>query len=236
MNKICGIYKITSPTDKIYIGQSKDIIKRIETYRNVRCVTQIRLYRSIIKYGWEAHKFEVIHECNGSELNELEKHYIKLYDCFDTPNGLNLTTGGDSPIVSEETKLKIGLASKGRVPYNKNKSLSEKTKEKLSLSHIGLIPHNKGKKTSLEIKQTQSKSHLGNRSKMGSYEIYNQNNELVYKFTGKFINKVKGYGLPTYSFLRSYQKNVKINRSNFKNWYAIKLSKVNLTCENSCSH
>jgi group I intron endonuclease len=216
MNKICGIYKITSPTNKIYIGQSNNINKRLETYRNIRCITQIRLYRSIIKHGWDKHTFEIIHECDESELNDLEKHYIKHYNCFDTPNGLNLTSGGDSPIVSEETKLKIGLASRGRIPYNKNKSLSEKTKEKLSLSHMGLIPHNKGKKTSVEIKQTQSKAHVGNKSKTGSYEIYNQDNKLVYKFTGKFMDKVKEYGLPTYSFLRSYQKNIKINRINFK--------------------
>ena len=62
MNKICGIYKITSPTDRVYIGLSKDINKRIETYRNARCYTQTRLYRSIIKYGWDSHKFEIICE------------------------------------------------------------------------------------------------------------------------------------------------------------------------------
>ena len=26
--KLCGIYKITSPSDKIYIGQSIDLLKR----------------------------------------------------------------------------------------------------------------------------------------------------------------------------------------------------------------
>jgi len=29
MVKICGIYKITSPTGKIYIGQSVDIMRRL---------------------------------------------------------------------------------------------------------------------------------------------------------------------------------------------------------------
>jgi group I intron endonuclease len=227
MYKICGIYKITSPTGRIYIGQSKDISKRIETYRNVRCVKQIRLYRSIIKHGWDAHMFEVIHVCDELKLNDLEKHYIKFYDCFDTLNGLNLTSGGDSPIVSTETKIRIGLASKGRVPHNKGKSLSEKTKEKLSLSHIGLTPHNKGKKTSIQTKLVQSQSHMGNKSKLGSYELYNQDNELMYKFSDKFKNKMKEFGLPTYSFIRSYQNSIKINRGMYKNWYAIKLLDVN---------
>lgn len=33
MNKLIGIYKITSPTDRIYIGQSKDINKRFNSYK-----------------------------------------------------------------------------------------------------------------------------------------------------------------------------------------------------------
>ena len=40
MNKICGIYKITSPTGKIYIGQSANIKSRITNYKNARCKCQ----------------------------------------------------------------------------------------------------------------------------------------------------------------------------------------------------
>lgn len=32
-----GIYKITSPTGKIYIGQSKNIPDRIKRYKGLRC-------------------------------------------------------------------------------------------------------------------------------------------------------------------------------------------------------
>lgn len=31
-----GIYKITSPTNKIYIGQSKNIRKRFNNYQNLK--------------------------------------------------------------------------------------------------------------------------------------------------------------------------------------------------------
>jgi group I intron endonuclease len=95
MEKICGIYKITSPTGKIYIGQSKDINKRIEPYKNARCKNQTKLYNSIIKYGWNSHVLNVIHTCCESKLNELEYYYIKEYDSFNTEHGLNLTSGGD---------------------------------------------------------------------------------------------------------------------------------------------
>ena len=75
--KICGIYKITSPTNKIYIGQSVDILKRIEHYRNCRCEAQRLLYRSIKKHGWDKHKLEILCQCDKTDLNQLEVYYIE---------------------------------------------------------------------------------------------------------------------------------------------------------------
>lgn len=44
--KICGIYKITSPSGKVYIGQSNNIIKRWITYKSI---TDILNFYSIDK-------------------------------------------------------------------------------------------------------------------------------------------------------------------------------------------
>ena len=46
-----GIYKITNPKNKVYIGQSKDIIKRWYYYKTLHCKSQIKLYNSLLKYG-----------------------------------------------------------------------------------------------------------------------------------------------------------------------------------------
>jgi len=94
MNKICGIYKITSPSGKIYIGKSIDIIKRFKNYKNLQCKKQIKLYHSLMKHGYNNHLFDIIHECNMDELSNLEKHYIKFYNSVNTEHGLNLTEGG----------------------------------------------------------------------------------------------------------------------------------------------
>lgn len=59
-----GIYKITSQSKKIYIGQSVDIEKRFKRYKNLHCKKQIRLYNSFLKYGVDKHKFEILCECN----------------------------------------------------------------------------------------------------------------------------------------------------------------------------
>ena len=66
-----GIYKITSLNNKIYIGQSIDILKRQNEYLKCYCKNQIKLYNSILKYGWKNHKFEILTLCYPEQLNEL---------------------------------------------------------------------------------------------------------------------------------------------------------------------
>lgn len=80
---ITGIYKLTSPSGKIYIGQSRNINKRILDYKNIKCKSQRKLYNSLIKYGWEGHKFEIINELpkdvTNYHLDILEQLYINCY-------------------------------------------------------------------------------------------------------------------------------------------------------------
>jgi predicted GIY-YIG superfamily endonuclease len=42
-----GIYKITSPTNKVYIGQSLDIEKRFVNYKGLFCKQQTKLYNCL---------------------------------------------------------------------------------------------------------------------------------------------------------------------------------------------
>ena len=106
--RICGIYKITSPTGKIYIGQSIDCLKRESNYKNQYCKNQTKLYNSIKKYGWDKHTLEVIHICNRDELNKLEVYYIELHQCFNSEYGMNLKGGGHGGgIFSNESLLKL---------------------------------------------------------------------------------------------------------------------------------
>lgn len=107
-----GIYKITSPSGSIYIGQSIDIKKRWSDYKYIRkSKSQTRLHNSFKKYGIEKHTFEVIKECSIDCLNNLEKYYINSYSTFNTKHGLNLTSGGcQLSICSDETKMKIKVA------------------------------------------------------------------------------------------------------------------------------
>ena len=68
-----GIYRITSPTGKIYIGQSINVEQRFYFYRKGKNYkTQTRLKHSIEKHGIDKHLFEVIQTCPAEEPNTQE--------------------------------------------------------------------------------------------------------------------------------------------------------------------
>lgn len=95
------IYKITSPTGRLYVGKTKHLGRRINSYK-YKIVKNIGWKNSMImnslqKYGWNAHKFEIIEECKNEKLDEREIYWIRELDtyCFDNPRNMNMSTGGD---------------------------------------------------------------------------------------------------------------------------------------------
>lgn len=92
--KKCGIYKITSPNGKIYIGQSIDINLRWHHYKLLRNKNQKKLFASFLKHGVDNHTFEILELCNREKLNLLEKYFVDLYKTFGTKHGLNIKDGG----------------------------------------------------------------------------------------------------------------------------------------------
>ncbi len=161
--KIIGIYKLTSPTGRIYIGQSTHIYQAwIDRYCNYNCKTQRRLYNSLKKYGWDSHKKEIIHILgiyNKEELNLLEIYYGELYNVYGE-NGLNLRKcGGSKGSHSPETKRLMSEAQKGNKNHNFGKSPSLETRKKISLIHTG-------RKASIETRKKQSDAVSGDKHPM----------------------------------------------------------------------
>lgn len=163
------IYKITSPSGKIYIGQTVNFNKRESYYRRGHADDQPKIYNSILKYGWDNHVMEIIEECSSiEEMNIREEYWITFYNSC--KKGLNCTSGGLNHRPSPETLEKLRIASTG-------KKHTEEAKEKIRQSKIGkkrnstyklteeqkqnISRKNKGKKRTQEFCEKMSKVHKG---------------------------------------------------------------------------
>ena len=125
-----GIYKILSPSNKIYIGQSVDIERRWKEYKNLYCINQRKLYFSLKKHGVENHIFEILEECNENMLLERESYWKNFYKVLEIPS-LCCRIDGKGGKNSKETNK---LISKGNTGISRNKGIpkSEEHKKKLS--------------------------------------------------------------------------------------------------------
>jgi group I intron endonuclease len=153
MKNNIGIYLISSPSGKIYIGKSININQRFYRYKKLHCKSQIKLYRSFLKHGIENHNFTVLLNCNKNDLDFFEIYYIKLFDSFKT--GLNCTLGGDGAtgrILSQESRLKLSNSLKGRKSWNEGLKMSEDHKIKLRNAST-----NKGKKNPAQSLRMKNK-------------------------------------------------------------------------------
>jgi group I intron endonuclease len=118
---ITGIYKITSPSNKTYIGQSINIHLRWERdYYTLQCKNQPKLYNSLKKYGPENHKFDILEECLIEQLNKRERYWQDKYNVL-SESGLNLiltSTNDKSGKHSHDTINKMKLYWNEHYKYN----------------------------------------------------------------------------------------------------------------------
>ena len=130
-----GIYKITSPSNKVYIGQSIDITTRWNAHRkSINNKKKTKLINSFLKYGVDNHIFEIIEICEVKDLNQQERYWQDFYNVIEEGLNLKLTQTDDrSGYLSEEAKEKMSIAARkvadeGR-NYCKKKSIKKEIKK-----------------------------------------------------------------------------------------------------------
>jgi len=159
MDKISGIYKIKClKNEKIYIGSSFNIIKRIDNhFKKLKNKNHINrhLQASYDIYGEDNFTWEILEQCDVEFLLDREQFWMDKTKCYDRTLGFNNCMKSDRPSGykhTEEAKLKISELKSGR---------------KLSQEHIDKIAKsNTGKKRSEEYKRKMSESRLGEKNPM----------------------------------------------------------------------
>lgn len=129
------IYKISNDINSmLYIGKTKRSLKvRFNQHKNSKYL----IGRAIRKYGEEHFKIELIEECETEEeLNAREMYWIKTLNTK-TPNGYNLTDGGEGILnPSEKTREKISKASMGNKSCTGRKHTEDEI-ERIRQSNLG---------------------------------------------------------------------------------------------------
>lgn len=136
-----GIYKLTSPSGKSYIGQSKNLKRRKEQFLKQKIYSRgKKLEEARLKYpDYNQWQYTVLEYCDEDLLNEREQYWISYYDTY--KYGYNSTIGGDQGklgiIVSNERRKKQSESMKGKKPWNKGLTvgkMSDENKMKLVIA------------------------------------------------------------------------------------------------------
>ena len=150
------IYKIKSPSGKVYIGQTWNYKKRMSGYKNMSCKRQPKLYNSFIKYSIDNHSFTIVHELPKDVTQEIldtyEQFYIDQYKSCGIEL-MNVREAGSHGKHSAESIEKIKSINKGR-------KHSEETRKKMSDRMRGNTIR-LGKSMSEETKLKMGKSQKG---------------------------------------------------------------------------
>jgi group I intron endonuclease len=133
------IYKITNPSNKVYVGKTYDLRKRINAHKcSAKKGKNLILHNSIRKYGWENHQLEIIETVDDSLLDEREIFWVNEFKsyCQENPMGMNMTKGGEgqrnSWMHDTERRKHMSEMKKGEGNDFYGKNHSEETKELMS--------------------------------------------------------------------------------------------------------
>lgn len=226
-----GIYKITNPIGKIYIGQSIELHIRKRHYKKGHCKGQPRIIRSINKYGWENHTFEVIENCEVKLLNERERYWQEYYNVTGEM-GLNcLLTGTSSlPVVftqevleKKSKSMKKNFIKTGRRPANnvhsdelvhqicKDMELGLTNKHilvkyaRVKINFLYCIRHKSSFKNISDLYNIKKADHCGN------VDVFCIEDKLTFKSVQECSIY---YGIHIYTIYMSFKKNRKSKKIN----------------------
>lgn len=166
-----GIYKIESPSGNIYIGQAKNLRRRMYRYLSGDHKTQPALSASFIKYGYDKHTLSVLEEFSPDlpvrDKDIREQYYIDYY----RNKGITLLNcrdaGSTGKYYSEAAKEKKRLAWLGDRNPSK-KPFTQERLRRLSEINLGRPGYWRGKKIPDHVVELSRARLVGNTYRKGT--------------------------------------------------------------------
>lgn len=166
---------------KQYVGQTNNFKRREYNWYNTNWSYAGKLINNARKkYGVDNFKTSILDVVKTQdESNEMETYYIKLFNTK-TPNGYNLTDGGEGCSgynISDEIKKRLSEVNKGEnnpfygrhhsketIEKLKNRVITDEWRNKISEATKGRPSVFKGKHHTEEAKQKLREAHLGKKA------------------------------------------------------------------------
>jgi len=126
-----SVYKLTSPSGKIYIGcTSRKPEYRWNHGRGYRIDHQERMGKAVQKYGWDNFTKEIVYSgLDEEDAHQKEIELIARYDSSNPEHGYNRSKGGKSPgygwSPTKAAREKIGNANRRHKTVLEKKHMSE---------------------------------------------------------------------------------------------------------------
>lgn len=155
--KISGVYKITSPSGKCYIGQSINIESRFKQHKDeARRGHKNKFYDAMCKYGVDNFTYEILAEDLHTKIerDSVEVYYISFYNSMN--NGYNMTKGGDGARLVGEAN---GMFGKTHTPEVKQKLSDNRKGTNLGSNN----PWHASNRTEDELKERYRKALIAKR-------------------------------------------------------------------------
>lgn len=127
-----GIYRWTNKVNnKIYIGSSVDLSRRLKEYYNYNYISKktrnFPIHNALLKYGYSSFKLEILEYCDKSKLIECEQYYLDLLK----PE-YNVLTNAGSNLGFKHTEATIELFRFARLGHKRGKYLKTSYIEELT--------------------------------------------------------------------------------------------------------
>jgi group I intron endonuclease len=158
-----GIYKITNPKGRVYIGQSILIESRWNSYKSLNCENQVRLFRSLQKYGISEHIFEVVEECAFEELNIKERHWQDFYNVLGE-KGLNCKLTGTADKSGQHSEASKEKMVKTRTGQKRGPQTSEHITKRVAHTKGKTYEEIHGTEKAKELRENKKQKMLGKKT------------------------------------------------------------------------